>query len=160
MTRARRHTRVQTPCMTITHAAGVLGNFAACIIHGYFNLMSAIRHNMPTPLKQDNWSGGDGENWMGRGHVHVCQCEFKSPQLCVAERGGPIPSATPVPPAALTDYYYGNPLAYASRNRLHARQGEVSSAPPRTSSPLLDFLVRWKSISVMGLCHMNIITRD
>ena len=39
------------------------------------------------------------------------------------------------PPAVLTDYYYGNPLAYAckkkTKKRLRARQGEVSTAPPR-----------------------------
>ena len=57
----------------------------------------SVRHNMPTPLKQDNWSGGGG-NWMRRGHVHVCQYEFKSECRPRLHTTSPIPSATPAPP--------------------------------------------------------------
>lgn len=57
------------------------------------------------------------------------------------------------PPAVLTDYYYGNHLAYASKMAM--RETGKLSALPCTSCPVLDFLTRWKCINVIGLCHSS-----
>lgn len=102
--------RTQTHMTTmVTNAAGVSSNFIACIIHEYFNLMSIIRHNMPTLLKQGNGGGGGDIEWQG---VTPMYDDMNSHQKAVLScvrlsRGNCVPGLFhhPLPPAVVTDYY-------------------------------------------------------
>lgn len=108
----------------VTHAVSVSSNFITCIIHRYFNLMRIIRHFMPKLLKQ-----GDQEGEGGGDHVHVWQYEFLSGS-CPRSRGSCAPALPlkPPPPAVSTDYYYGNPLAYACKAAV-CETGKLTALP-------------------------------
>lgn len=96
---------------------------------------------------------GDGRiEWRGVTSVYDNMNSHQNTALSrvwLSRRG--CASHQPPPPAVLTDYYYGNPLAYACKMAM-CETGKFA-ALLRTSCPLLDFLVWWKDINVIGLCH-------
>lgn len=161
-TQTRSHTCTYNPHMTVTNVISLSSNSIACIIHEYFNRMSIIRHNMPTLLKQGN-SGRRGENgkieWEGVTSMYDNMNSHQKAALSRVwlSRGSCASTLShhPPPPAVLTDYYYGNPLAYACKTTM-CETGKFTAL-----LHVLDWIyliLWWKCINVTGTLNMITFT--